>query len=861
MTAPRKPWHVSRPVSASPVSAYPVRRRGGPPLSGQGPSGAPAGAPFSASAAGHGRAGSDLPARSPLIGPALGLAVGLTASLAIGLAAGMGAQAQVMPGNAGLFDATTAPASPGAALSTGFGRDAALAPAAPELPTQPLGDGTPDAVAPRSTAPDARVTLPASAGRAPGGAATVLADAVTLREDGTLIASGGVVAWYQGARLVAARIVVDGATGALTLEGPIHLSRPGAADPEAQAILIADAGQLDSELQDGILRGARMIIAREMQLAASQLERSAGGRRTVLTRVAASSCRICQEGESPLWEIRARSITHDAETRRLSIDHPQFRVLGVPILQAPLTVTAPDPTVARQSGFLRPRIRTTSGLGFGLKLPWFQTLGDHADVTLTPYLSFGRTRTLETRYRHAFANGAMEWNGAVSRDDLRPGVTRGYLFGAARFDLPRDYRLGLQLQVASDRAYLLDYGITDADRLWSGTSVERVRRDKLFWARVGNYHSLREDEDNATSPAQVADVLWQRRLSPRLLGGEALLEWSIHAHRRPSNANIVGRDVARGSLGLDWRRNQVLPGGVVASGLAGLDLDLYRIAQDDRFDDVVARVDPLIGMELRWPLAGGTGGATHLVEPVIQVLYSPRGSDDNIPNEDSRLIEFDEGNLFSDNRFPGWDARETGLRANLGGTWTRLDPTGWSLGLTGGRVVRGRTAERFSIAAPLAGRSSDWLLAAHFDSGTGLAVSNRALFDDDLGVSRNELRLGWLQPGLQISAGHLWIDRDESEGRVANTSELAATVGWQIADGWWGTAETRYDFVADRAQRAALQVAYRNECLTVESGVSRRFTSSDLVRPETSFDLSLRLGGFGRSEAGPGTVARRSCLR
>ncbi|MDM7457846.1 MAG: LPS assembly protein LptD, partial [Paracoccus sp. (in: a-proteobacteria)] len=648
---------------------------------------------------------------------------------------------------------------------------------------------------------------------------------------------------------------------ALTLDGPIHLSRPGAADPDAQAILIADAGQIDRELQDGILRGARMVIAREMQLAASRLERSEGGRRTVLTRVAASSCRICQQDEAPLWEIRARSITHDAETRRLEIEYPQFRVLGVPVLQAPLTISAPDPTVARQSGFLRPAIRTTSGLGLGLKLPWFQTLGDHADITLTPYLSFGRTRTLEARYRHAFATGAMEWNGAVSRDDLRPGETRGYLFGAARFDLPRDYRLGLQLQTASDRAYLLDYGITNADRLWSGSSVERVRRDKLFWARVGNYHSLREDEDNATSPAQVADVLWQRRISPRLLGGEALLEWSIHAHRRPSDQNILGRDVARGSLGLDWRRNQILPGGLVAAGLAGLDIDLYRIAQDDRFDDVVARVDPLIGAELRWPLAGGTGRATHLVEPVIQLLYSPRGSDENIPNEDSRLIEFDEGNLFSDNRFPGWDARETGLRANLGGTWTRLDPAGWSLGLTGGRVVRARTAERFSTAAPLAGRSSDWLLAAHFDSGTGLAISNRALFNDDLAASRNELRLGWLQQGLQISAGHLWIDRDDAEGRATNTSELAATVGWQIADGWWGMAETRYDFVADRAQRAALQVTYRNECLTVESGVSRRFTSSDLVRPETSFDLSLRLGGFGRSEAGPGTVARRGCMR
>lgn len=753
----------------------------------------------------------------------------------------------------------------GAPLADHSGVGAALAPTAPALGSGPVGDRTPTQIRPVAVAPDTRVTLPdngsSSTSEDEGGAATVLADNVVLQGDRTLIAAGGVVVWYQGARLIASRIIVDGPTGALTLEGPIHLSQPGATDPDAEAILIAEAGQLDRELQNGILRGARMVIAREMQLAAAEIERHDDGRMTTLRRVAASSCQICAGDPAPLWEIRARSITHDAETRRLSFEHPQLRAFGVPLAGLPLTVTAPDPTVARQSGLLRPQIRTTSGLGFGVKLPYFLTLGDHADLTLTPYLSFSRTRTLEARYRHAFTNGATEWNAAISRDDLRPGETRGYIFGAGQFDLTRGYRLGVQIQTASDRAYLLDYGISSADRLWSGVSLERVRRDKLFWGRVGNYHSLRDDEDNATSPAQVADAIWIRRLKPALIGGEASLEWSVHAHRRPSNLNIDGRDIARGSVGLDWRRNQILPGGVVLAGLAGLDADLYRIVQDDRFEPVVGRLDPQIGAELRWPLASSKGRATHLVEPVIQVLYSPRGGDDDLPNEDSRLIEFDEGNLFSDNRFPGWDARETGLRANIGTTWTRIDPAGWSLGLTAGRVLRARAAEQFSTAAPLAGRSSDWLLAAHFDSGTGLAIANRSLFDDDLTASRNELRLGWLRSDLQLSAGHLWINSDFAEGRDRDINELAGTVGWQIADGWWGLAETRYDFVADRAQRASLQVTYRNECVTVETGISRRFTSSDTVRPETSLDLSVRLGGFGRADPTSGTVARRSCMR
>lgn len=739
----------------------------------------------------------------------------------------------------------------------------ALAPAATSLSDTVINDGTPEAASLESAAPMSRVTISnrPTVGDT-GNSATVLADSMTLQGDRTLIAAGGVVVWYQGARLVASRIIVDGASGDLTIEGPIHLSEPGAADPDKEAIIIADSGQLDRELQDGIIRGARLVIARELQLAAQELTRTGNGRMTNLTNVVASSCQICASDPTPLWEIRARRISHDAETRLITFDRPQFRFYGVPLASVPFTVTAPDPTVERRSGFLLPSIRTTSNLGFGVKVPYFITLGDSADLTLTPYLSTSRTSTLELRYRQAWRNAVTEWNGAISRDDIEPDDTRGYLFGNALVDLPRDYQLGVQVQVASDRSYLLDYDVTDADRLWSGLTLARVTRDKLVFARVGNYHSLREDEDNRTSPAQVADAFWLRRFTPDWIGGEALLEWSAHAHRRPSDQDIVGRDMARGSFGLDWRRTEILPGGLVGAAIAGLDADVYRITQDSEYDDIVTRVDPQLGVELRWPLAGSDGTATYMLEPIAQLLWSPRGKDEkDIPNEDSRLIEFDEGNLFSDNRFPGYDARETGLRANIGMSWTRIDPAGWSLGLTGGRVFRDRVEKAFGEDSPLYGRRSDWLLAANYASGDGLAIVNRALFDNSLDVSRNELRLGWLRPDLQLSAGHLWINGDKDEGREDDISEFTGKVGWQITDGWWGSAETRYDFVADSAQSASLDVTYRNECITVDLGIERRFTSSESIQAETSVGFSVRLGGFGSQKDGPGTVARRSCVR
>lgn len=56
-------------------------------------------------------------------------------------------------------------------------------------------------------------------------------------------------------------------------------------------------------------------------------------------------------------------------------------------------------------------------------------------------------------------------------------------------------------------------------------------------------------------------------------------------------------------------------------------------------------------MELRWPwVKAASSGAVHVIEPVVQPVWAG-SSDGGIPNEDFALVEFDEGNLFSLNRF------------------------------------------------------------------------------------------------------------------------------------------------------------------------------------------------------------------
>lgn len=274
----------------------------------------------------------------------------------------------------------------------------------------------------------------------------------------------------------------------------------------------------------------------------------------------------------------------------------------------------------------------------------------------------------------------------------------------------------------------------------------------------------------------------------------------------------------------------------------------------------MTRVTPVTAVELRWPWmrSGKAGGATQIIEPIVQLVWAP-DRNTNVPNEDSLLVELDEGNLFSLSRFPGADAVERGFRANVGVNWTRYDPDGWSFGVTAGRVLRTEDLGQFSDGSGLAGKMSDWIIASQITRGDRLSLTDRALFDDRFEFTKNELRVAYADPRLQAGASYIWMVADPTESRPEATSELAFDAGWEVRPGWRAMAEGRYDFTAERATRAGLGLGYSNECVTLDLSLSRRFTSSTSVQPTTDVDLSVVLNGFGTGK--DGRSYRRACAR
>lgn len=694
--------------------------------------------------------------------------------------------------------------------------------------------------------------LPLAAQEAEPGAAILIADRVYVTPDRMLVAEGNVEAFHDGVRLRAARVTYAQEGGSLKIEGPIRIEDSG------DTIILASYAELDRDLQDGLLTGARMVLQQQMQLAALQMKR-VNGRFSQLYKTSVTSCQVCAD-KPPLWQIRAAKVTHDQQEKQLYFEEAQLRVLDVPVFYLP-AIRLPDPSLERSTGFLVPSVRSTSNLGTGVKVPYFITLGDHRDLTLTPYIS-SKTRTLETRYRQAFRNGQISVEADYTRDDLMPGDMRGYLLAEGMFGLRNDFALDFELQAVSDDAYLADYRSDDQDRLRSEVTITRARRDQFFRAGLFHFQSLRDSETDSEQPSLIGDVFYQQRHHPASGMGEFRFTLHSHAHTRTSGeegteTDANGRDVFRNTFAAEWRQKHILANGITADIEAGIAADAFTFRDEGFYGDQVNRVTPHAALTLRRPMVRAeAGGARQMLEPIVQLGWSNVSGGD-VPVEESTAAEFDQGNLLAMSRFPAPDAREEGVSLVYGVNWARHQPGGTKFAATAGQVIRDGENLDFSDTSGLQGTSSDLLLAGQIKLDGGIGLTARGLLDGSFNFSKAEFRGNWQDERSRISGTYIWLEADPQEGRDDRTSEVWLDGDYQINPNWLAKAEVRYDLFETRPSRAGIGFVYSNECVKVDLAVNRRYTSNSSVEPSTDFSFSIALGGF-LADTGTQTY-RRSC--
>jgi LPS-assembly protein len=676
----------------------------------------------------------------------------------------------------------------------------------------------------------------------------LIADSIAFDEaTGTITARGAVEVYHGDRTLTASAIVYDSRTERIRAEGPLTLRDPSG------TTLVADFAELDADLRNGVIEGARALIAEGGGRLAAVEGRRVDGRYNALNKAVYSSCEVCADSPTPLWSIRARRIVHDEDEKMVYYEDPVFEIAGTPVGWLPF-FSHPDPTVRRKSGFLAPTFGGSTTYGYYAKIPYFWAIDPSRDATITPFITLDDGPILEAEYRQRFDFGGFDLSGSAGwLDTAEDGgrELRGHIFGTGVFDIgaiaPGSAPVaGFDVALASDKSYLRRYDLNDDPRLQTELFIENYDRDGFYEARGYYFQTLRDSEDQEEVPFVIPDFTIREEIDAPGGFGAVGFEAAGVALARPD-----GRNQSRLTGLVDWRADAILDVGLAVGAFAAARGDVYAYSDDPDFGDGGAtRFAPLAGVEAFYPLIATEGGATHLLEPGAQLIAAPTALNPaDIGNEDSQIVEFDETNIFALNRSPGYDRVESGTRLNLGLRYSRTADDPLRVDASLGRVLRLTDDDAFSVGSGLAGDASDFVGAWSVGWGDWITVSNRLRLSDDLDVNRNEIFTGLDLGPLRIDGSYLFLESDVTAGALTDREEAALGAALDLAPRWTLSGFVRRDFENDEYIETRGALEYRDECAALEFFVGRDFVETDDAPAATSFGVRVRIFGASDGDA------------
>lgn len=699
----------------------------------------------------------------------------------------------------------------------------------------------------------AESVLPAVAAEKPNNPIAFNADELQVKDNDRLVIATGHVEIIQNPRILTAdRVEYNRETGLMIAEGNVSLME------ENQNVVFADRFEITGDLKNGFADHIRLLLADNSRLAAVGGERR-DGNKTILQKAVYSPCAPCQEHpeKAPLWQVKARTAVNDEVSKDVIYRDAVLEFAGVPVFYTPY-FSHPAPDVYQRSGLLSSSVGSDRELGGVVRTYTYFAIDPYLDTTLEATATANQGEVLGSEWRKRWDFGSLDIGGSLSNSDRSRGIganketidtpVRGHFFANGRFDLNDEWRSGFDILRSTDDTYLREFRYSEEDMLRNRLYAEYFNRRDFASVDAYYFQDLRPGISE-NSPYVIPVAKYQMLGDPgTTFGGRWKIDTGMQSLYRPQ-----GADSYRTDLSGDWERRWQLPGGFLATTNLGARGDAYITRDQDQSpfstgsaknDDTQTRFLPSAQTTVSYPMVADLGWAQHSLEPLASVIVSPSLSNSKqiiIPNEDSRDLEFDSSNLFSDNRFPGDDRVESGTRVIYGlrsgwyGGWgfTRTF-LGQSLRLDDDQILPENTGLEDNVSDIVGSLRSQ--IHDYIDVDYRFRVNQ-----SDLNSRRQEVTSLIGKPSLRANISYLLADGALTTDVPQDREQLYSGLSSALTDTWSVGGYNRRDLgERDGSLATGLYVAYRDECFNLSLNTQRNFTNrSGLESGDTIF---LRVG-------------------
>ena len=309
----------------------------------------------------------------------------------------------------------------------------------------------------------------------PGGDVSIIADRLEeVGPDRLLVATGNVEITHGAARLMADRVELNRDTGDAVAQGRVVFY-----DGENQ--LTGRRVDYNVKTGTGVLYNAEARAAPYYRISGERMDRVGESVYEVYKGVF-TTC----EDDSPSWSFRFGSATADLNDYVYGTN-ASFWVKDIPLIPF-VPYFAAAIRRERQTGFLFPKVGSSSQKGFYTEIPFFWAIDDSMDATIAPIMYTKRGFGTSGEYRYVLSEQQRgTFSGFFIQEVLKNDASRGEASLRHEWAIAPGLSFKVDGNIVTDDNVLNDYG----DRLQQRTA-QRVESNVFLtkawesWIFVGN---------------------------------------------------------------------------------------------------------------------------------------------------------------------------------------------------------------------------------------------------------------------------------------------------------------------------------------------------------------------------------------
>ncbi|MEQ8435805.1 MAG: LPS assembly protein LptD [Oceanicaulis sp.] len=636
--------------------------------------------------------------------------------------------------------------------------------------------------------------------------------------EGVYIARGS-VRMVSGERIIEANeIHYNTTTGRVTARGDVRIYE---GDQPAQ---FADEVLLDDAMSEGVAYGFATLLENNGRAAAASALRRPDGS-VEMADAYYTACELCEDGGAPTWRLRADRVVRDLDGDMIYYRDVRLEVAGVPVIYSPVFAHA-DPSAERKSGFLLPRVDISNRLGLSYQQPYLFVISPSQDLVVAPRVMSEVAPLLELDYRKRFYSGTIDVETSLTYEQefdkdgfFGPEQLRGHIFAEGLFAMSPEWRWGFRAQAASEDLYLRRYDYNEETDESSGLFQFRGARQlisQLFVAGKGDFYytdvsvaafdSLFDGFDDDRLP--YVTPYWRFAADGELpfsLGDFDIFANAVNLRRE------LGDDYTRVSVGADWSRPIIAPGGIR--------IEPFAVGRADAFSQTTGaqtrnfmRVRGAAGVDASYPFVRPGERFDVIVSPRSALVASNGGDPEERPLvQDAVSFDFSRSFLFNPVRSPGFDVFEDGVRVDAGFE-VEFDDRREVYGLDAfiGRSYRlAGGDERFGPASGIFEDESDWVADVEFNIGWFEAGVGTRLDSADFDINRIEAEVGFEVWRVEAEVNYLQLS---DEASPIMTQELEWQTRLDLTREITAFYDGTYDLTLDEDRAQSAGFMYRDDC-------------------------------------------------